>query len=82
MYYLGKHFAIRGGSELHKLEHNKDVLLSQSEGEGEILIFTENRSSKQGMEDWIEAMSTRRIETMHPEDHALCLLFISLLSIN
>ena len=51
IYYLGKHFTIRGGSELHKLEHNKDVILSQSEGEGELSIFTENRSSKQGMED-------------------------------
>ena len=75
MYYLGKHFALRGGTEMHRLQMDKFTL--KNENNKETLLFIENTNTKArngGIK--CKPKPVRRLESEHTENHDRCLVCI------
>ena len=74
IYYIGKHFAIRGGCELHRLKVQNELNLVFQNDE-EVLEFVENHDSKTrrgGIKQ--KATPFRRLEAKHTPNHERCLV--------
>ena len=71
VFYVGKHFALRGGTELHSLKYNHEIKLTIND----YLIYEETRSTKvnnSGIKSKFRPM--KRVEAFHSEGHERCLV--------
>lgn len=74
IFYVGKNFALRGGTELHQLQYNKDIVLS-TDVNGECLVFVEctaNKTNNRGLK--MKRQCPREVRSYHTPGHERCLV--------
>ncbi|PAA85249.1 hypothetical protein BOX15_Mlig005367g15 [Macrostomum lignano] len=73
VFYLGKQFALRGGTELHGLRYSCEIQLQHEDGQ-ELLVYCENRATKTnnaGIKRRFVPLKT--VKASHTADHDRCL---------
>lgn len=71
VFYVGKHFALRGGTELHSLKFNHEIKITITDS----LVYEEIRPTKvtnTGIKSKFKPI--KRVEAYHSEGHERCLV--------